>query len=136
MPAKTMDLLIEQGATFELDFTWMDTVVHPDGTTENVAKNLTGCSARMQVRTGYDRDVMVDATSENGEIVLGDAGSVKVVLSANLTDLAPITFGTDGRARFRKKGAYDLEVQWPDGRVDRVLEGRVVFSPNITRPTT
>ncbi len=134
MPAKTMDLLIEQGATFELDFTWMDTDVDPDGTAHNVPKDLTGCTARMQVRTGYARDVLIDATSENGDIVLGTGGAVKILLSDTLTDSAPLTVDAAGKQRFLKRAVYDLEVQWPTGRVDRVLEGRVTFSPNITRP--
>lgn len=139
MPAKTIDLLIEQGATFDLDFTWMDTVVASDGTTSNVAKDLTGCTARMQVRTGYDRDVLLEATTEDtitgdgAQITLGADGTVAVLISATVTDVAPIYATPEGQARFRKRGVYDLEVQWPDGRVDRVLEGKVTFSPNITR---
>jgi hypothetical protein len=139
MPAKTMDLLIEQGATFNLDFTWMDTVVASDGTSSNVAKDLTGCTARMQVRTGYGKDVLLEATTEdtivaNGaQVSLGADGTVAVLISATVTDLAPVYLNTAGVEKLRRRGVYDLEVEWADGRVDRVLEGKVTFSPNITR---
>lgn len=132
MPAKTMDLLIEQGATFDLTFTWADTVTE-NGTTTNVPKNLTGCTARMQVRAGYGKDVLLEATTANGRIILDADGEVHILLPEVVTDTAPIVITPTG-TKVRRRAVYDLEVQWPDGRVDRVLEGKVTFSPNITRP--
>lgn len=134
MAAKTMDLLVEQGSTFELDFTWADSALADDGTSTQVPKDLTGCAARMQIRSGYGAPVMLEASTENGRILLGaDTGRVRVLLDAALTDAAPIYFTPSGASRVRGRAKYDLEVTFPDGTVNRVLEGRVRFIPNITR---
>lgn len=134
MPAKTMDLLIEQGATYDLTFVWAD-IETSNGTTSQTPKDLTGCSARMQIRAGYDKAVLLEATTDNGRIILGTGGEVRVLLPEAVTDGAPVSQGPDGKSRLRRRAKYDLEVVWPSGRVDRVLEGKVTFSPNITRPT-
>lgn len=134
MTAKRLDLTIEQGATFKLNFTWADSVKDPTtGAITQVPKNLTGCTGRMQIRAGYGKTVMVLATTENNRLTLGANGAVQVVLDAVYTDRAPLYKTDTGRERVRKRAVYDLEVQFPDGRVDRVLEGRVTFVPNITR---
>jgi hypothetical protein len=134
MAAKVLDLYIEQGATYEFDFVWADNVVSTDGTKTMVAKDITSCTARMQIRAGYCRPVILEATTENGRITLGGpTGAVAITLSATLTTYAPVYISTEGHERVHRRARYDLEVQWPDGRVDRVLQGKVVFSPNITR---
>lgn len=134
MTAKTMDLYIEQGATFEMDFTWADTIVAADGSTTMQVKDLTDCTARMQLRAGYCRPVILEATTENGRIVLGGpSGTVNIDLPASVTTYAPMYVTSTGRQRVHRRARYDLEVQWPDGRVDRVLQGKVTIAPNITR---
>lgn len=133
MTAKTMDLLLEQGATFELDFTWADTSTLT-GVEVSIPKDLTDCKARMQLRAGYGKTVMVTATTENGRITLGGAdGGVHVRLSAGVTDQCVLYHTATGLEGVRRRARYDLEVQWPDGTVDRVLEGRVLIHSNITR---
>ena len=74
MAAKTLDLYIEQGATYEFDFTWADTVVAADGTKTMVPKDITGCTARMQIRAGYCRPVILEATTTGG---FGDLASFR-----------------------------------------------------------
>lgn len=139
MVAHIVDHVIEQGATFDFDFTWADTVtgVDANGTTTSTMapKDLTGCTARMQVRCGYGKPVMLEATTENGRITLGGtAGTVRIDLDATVTDAAPIRTLPSGKKVLARRGRYDLEIAWPDGRVDRVLEGRIAFRANITRP--
>lgn len=131
MTAATKNLTIEQGATFDsLAFQWCGS----DGA-GGVGNpyDLTGYTARMQVRTEYGGVVLLDATTENGKIVLGkhpDTGVVDmttgwiwVIISATDTDaLDPDV-----------KGKYDLEVESPTGVVRRLLQGAVKVNPNITR---
>ena len=121
MTAAKRNLYIEQGATFNLSFTWNE------GTSDAVGApvDLTGCTARMQIRQKQQSAVIVDARSdgESPAILLGGAtGTVEVTLTADMTDLLSV-----------KTGLYDLEVEFPDGTVYRLLEGTVTVSPNITQ---
>src|SRR6478609_4366346 len=113
MTAAKRNLYIEQGATFNLSFVWNE------GTSESIGApvDLTGCEARMQVRQKQQSPVIVDARSdgESPAIILGGAtGAVEVTLTADMTDLLNV-----------KSGLYDLEIQFPDGTVYRLLEGTV-----------
>jgi hypothetical protein len=121
MTAAKRNLYIEQGATFNLAFTWNE------GTSDAIGApvDLTGCKARMQVRAKQQSPVIVDASSdsESPAILLGgDTGTIEVTLTAEMTDLLSV-----------KSGLYDLEVEFPDGTVYRLLEGSVTVSPNITQ---
>lgn len=124
MTATKYDLYIEQGATFKLDFFWyQENAVTPD--TPGDPYDLTGCTARMQIRTVQQGTLQLDATTENGKIVLGNTtGRITVVASAE-----------DTAAMTKAKSAYDLEVVFAGTPpvVYRILEGSVTLSPNITQ---
>lgn len=114
------NLTIIQGADFDDDFVWQ---AGPDE--DNLAPvDITGCTARMQVRAEVDSpDVLLSLTTENGGIALGGAtGSVVLTLTALQT--AAIDW---------EQGVYDLELVYPDARVRRLMAGRVVVSPEVTR---
>ena len=65
-PAGIYDIVADQGATFQRVLTWKDS------TGANV--NLTGYSARMQVRRRpSDGEALVSLTTQNGRITLGGA---------------------------------------------------------------
>lgn len=110
-------LKIIQGATFNDVTTWQSG-------TPPVAVNLTGCTARMQVRAKIaDSATLLSLTTENGGIELGGiAGTVAIKISA--TDTSAITW---------KGGVYDLEIVFADGTVRRLLSGGVSVSPEVTR---
>lgn len=116
MAAGYHDILIEQGATFRLSLVWKDS--------NGVPVNLTGYSARMQVRRTVNNPTkLLDFTTSNGAITLGGAtGTVTVVGAATLTDDVP-----------PRSGVYDLELQSADGTVTRLLEGKVTITPEVTR---
>jgi len=127
VPASTKDLYTEQGASLSFTFTWTTGVPDPDHPGQFIPGppyDLTGWIGRMQVRPTVDSDTKsVDATTENDMIVLGGtSGTVSVHLPASETD--KITY---------KKGVYDLELEAPDGRVVRLLQGKVINSLNVTR---
>lgn len=114
MAASTYNLLIEQGATFTLSLVWKDSEGDP--------VDLTGYSARMQVRPSVtSEDVLLSLTDQDG-IVLGGDGSI--VVQASATQTAAIS---------SKRGAYDLELEDQDGTVTRLLQGVVTISPEVTR---
>lgn len=116
MAAATHDILIEQGATFQLNLVWKDSLGAPI--------NLTGYTARMQVRQKIaDAAPLLSFTTENGAITLGGtAGTIAIVGLATLTDALTV-----------KSGVYDLELVSGGGIVTRLIEGAVTISPQVTR---
>lgn len=112
------NITIIQGATLRDVTTWKagDPALPVD---------LTGCTARMQVRARVEDPIpLLDLTTANGGIILGGtAGTVTVYLSATAT--AAIQW---------KAGVYDLEIEFGNGDVRRLMAGSVSVSPNVTRP--
>jgi hypothetical protein len=113
----TGDDAIEKGATFRQVLTWFDSLGAP--------VNLTGRTARMQVRKGMKSPLVVlDLTTENGGLVLGgSAGTITINISAAQTSAVAIA-----------AGVHDLEVVGADGTVVRLFQGEAEFSPEVTRP--
>lgn len=121
MTAAKRDLYIEQGATFQLAFTWNE------GTVDEIGPpvDLTGCVARMQIRKAQQQAALLSATSAGIDpaIVLGGAtGTIAITLTDDMTDALTL-----------KSALYDLEIEFPDETVYRLLEGGVTVSPNITQ---
>lgn len=114
MPAK-IKLNIEQGATFRYSLNW---------TADDVPVDLTGCTARMQIRLDVSSPaVIAELTTQNTGIVLNATpGQVDLYLSA--TDTAALNFDT---------AVYDLEVEFTNGDVCRLIEGEVALSLEVTR---
>lgn len=112
MSAGKYNILIQQGSTF-----FKQIVLRGN---DSVPVDLTGATIMSQVRETYDSvtplATMVTAipTPANGTFTLTIADTVT----------AAMDFTT---------GVYDVEVHYADGSVDRVLEGKVVFSKEVTR---
>jgi hypothetical protein len=107
---------IEQGATFLPPLiTWKDET--------GVAINLTGWTARMQIRPNVSSDtILVSLTTENGGITLGGiAGTIQLTMTADAT--AALTWAD---------GEYDLELV-NGAYVKRLLRGKVKVSKEVTR---
>ena len=115
MSATTYDILIEQGATFSQVITYKEA---------GVAINLTGYTARLQVRSTLESATsVVELTTANSRIALGGAaGTITLTISA--TDTAALTAG---------RGVYDLELVSGSGIVTRLLQGVATISRNVTR---
>lgn len=117
--AAKINLRIEQGATFRPGaWTWK-------AGTPSTAVDLTGCTARMHIRASQKAAaILLQLTTENGRITLGDAaGTIQLELDAETTEA--ITWTT---------AVYDLEIIHPDDTVTRLAEGRVRVDPEVTRP--
>lgn len=85
--------------------------------------DLTGASARMQLRTQINAPDFVDElTTDNGRIAIGDAGTLSLIFPNGVTTDTPA--GTY---------VYDLEMVDSDGLVSRVMEGTITIRPEVTR---
>jgi hypothetical protein len=110
-------LTIYQGATFRKTVTWK-------AGEPAVPVDLSGCSARMQIREKVESaEVLLELTTVNGRVVLGGvAGTVTLELPSSVTE--DITW---------RAGVYDLEVQFSNGDVRRLMNGSVKVVPEVTR---
>lgn len=122
--AARFDLIIDEGATFTFAFAWATDLGPPA-----VYKNLTGYTAKLQIRAEKDEASPVLSTRQTSDasIVLGGvAGTVTarwtpaetVALRAAL-DETPDAF-------------YDLLLTAPDTVVTRLLEGGVHLKERVT----
>lgn len=119
MTAATLNFVaIEQGATFREVVTLTDD--------EGSPIDLTGVTAKMQVRQGYTSPVLVELSTENDKISIDpEAGEITLTIPASETmELKP-----------REKVIYDLELYWPGSpvRVDRLFEGYCPITAEVTR---
>ena len=115
MSAGTYKIWCEQGATFNLFFTWQDSNGTP--------YNLTNMTARMQVRESKKSPTaIITLTSQNGDIILGGtAGTISVNIAASQTaNLIPAQY------------VYDLEVV-NSAIVTRLIEGAFVVDGEVTK---
>ena len=115
-PAK-LKLTIYQGATFRKRLTW-------SAGTPAVPVDLTGCTARMQVRPEVESPmVLLELTTANGGIALGGvAGTIELYVSDDASTLFTWT-----------AGVWDLEIEFPGGDVRRLAQGSISVSPEVTR---
>jgi len=112
-----LDLNCYQGANFDYTLTWQ---------TNGTAVNLTGYTARMQVRESYDAGTaVVSLTSGTGITLGGTAGTIGLALSATATAALDGTPNT--------QYIYDLELVTGAGYVTRLVEGRFMVYPEVTR---
>jgi len=83
--------------------------------------DLTGATARMQIRAGIGGALLLELTTENGGLTITGPGTLVRTLSAAQT--AALTW---------TEGVYDLEVEYADGTVQRYLQGKVTVSREVT----
>jgi hypothetical protein len=115
--AASLDLPdIDKGATYRHTLYWKDKLKAPI--------NLTGVTARMQVRVTVDSEmVILDLRTELGGLVITPLlGRIDIYLSHE--DTASISADS---------GVYDLELTFSSGDVVRLVEGSINFIPEVTR---
>ena len=112
----TLNLTLYQGATFQRVLKLTDA---------NGPVNLTGATVRMQVRQTVGAGaVLLALTEANGRALITNTVEGEITLKMFATDTAALTFAS---------GVYDLEIEYADGTVDRLLEGKLRVSPEVTR---
>lgn len=105
----------DQGATLEVLLTYLDS--------DGAAVNLTGYTARMQVRTEVTAaTATLTLTTENGRIALGGAAGT-VALTVPAIDTAAVA---------AREYVYDLELV-NGATVTRIIEGAFTVRAEVTR---
>lgn len=125
MTAATFDLTIDQGATYTLGMVYRGpNVLVSDVIVQGDPIDITGCTARMQIRQSFGTTAIITSTDQD-DITIGTTdGRIDLVLPEEKTILL-----TTKRAR------YDFYITFPDGTVRRLLEGKVTVDLTITNPT-
>lgn len=109
------NIIADQAATYQLNVTWKDSSGTP--------VNLTGYTAKMQVRLGINEPTAaVEVTNTSGIVLGGSAGTIAITISATqMTALtAPQTY------------VYDLRLTSGDV-VTRLIDGTFTTVPAVTR---
>lgn len=113
-----------QGSTFGININIQDS----SGNTQN----LTGYSARMQMRSSYDSGTAVESmTTSNGEIVITDA-NLSITLDATRTANVPVDLNTSSKPP-KSKYVYDLELIDTSDVVSKILYGEITVYGEVTR---
>jgi hypothetical protein len=110
-----LDLTIQKGATFDRALTYQNA----DGT----PKNLTGYTARMQIRDSAG-GLALELTTENGRISI-DGPNGRTTLHLTASETSAITISS---------GVYDLELVSAEATptVTRLVEGKVTVTSEVT----
>lgn len=112
MPAGKYNITIEPGATFDQTFRVLDA--------DLVAVDLTNV---VDVRSQYRERVQSTASVPFATSV-SDAANGQIAWTMDAATTSTIT---------NSSGVYDLEIEWNDGKVERILEGDVLVALNVTR---
>lgn len=114
------NLQILQGSTFRVTFT----LEEMDSDSNLTAANLVGCLVRMQIRPNHrSTEVYLDLGLE-GYISISDPqnGEIFIEIPASVTE--ELDFSS---------AVYDIEIEYPDGFVLRMVEGKVNLSLEVTK---
>lgn len=127
MTANKYNMTIWQGSTFEL--------VVISNNSDKTPMDLTGYSARMQIRPTYASSTILESlTTENGEITIVPAeGRLELELSASRTANIKVDLGSTSKPP-KSVYVYDLElVESSSGIVTKLLYGDVIVLGEVTR---
>jgi hypothetical protein len=112
MEATEYPLTIEQGSTFQMQFRWK---------VDGVIMNLTGATARMQLRRSSGSPIVFELTNTNSRIILGGVdGTVSLELTPAETSSIPA-------GNF----VYDLEITL-GAVVRKLIRGTCVVIKEVT----
>lgn len=113
MSAGIYKMLCEQGATFNLVLTWRN----PDGT----PIDLTNYSAEMRVAKSKGGTLVLNPSTANGQIVLGnELGTVMIDVDADTT--SELIAG---------QYVYELDLDSNGGQVTRLVEGPFLIDGKV-----
>lgn len=118
VPPAQCDITIYQGATFRHQFEWR---YGPDEDNA-VPVDLTDAIVRAQVRNHYwSTESYLDLSTEDDTITADENGLIEITIAAE-----------DTAALLAVECVWDLEVEWEDGDVCRLLMGRCTVYPEVT----
>ena len=116
--AATYDVIIDQGATWNLAVQWLDSTGN--------AVDLTGFDVRAQLRTAYADQggvILADLTIGDG-VTVTDPAEGKFLLTIDAATTESIRSGT---------WRWDCEAQSGPGEVTRLLMGKALVRGEVTR---
>lgn len=118
-----LNLTMYQGASWDYQLTWTTT-----SGTVTTPVDLTGYTARMQVREAHNSTTpILSLTSGSGITLGGTAGTI--YLEASATTTAGVAVAGTPRDQY----VYDLELISGAGYVTRLVEGDFYLDPEVTR---
>ena len=110
------DIVADKGATFSRTITW-----YADAA-KTTPVNLTGYTAKMQVRATPDNSVVVELSTTNSRISLGGAaGTITLTVAATNMNMTADLY------------QYDLELTSGGSVVTRLLQGSFEVRDEITQ---
>ncbi len=117
----SVDILLKQGETFEIILALIDKSKDPPEPLD-----LTGYTARGQIRKDPSSNIVAGTFTCS---ILPD-GKVKVYMEASQTAAIPAGKKvTDSQSHYQ----YDIELEDSTGRVLRILQGKLVVDPEVTK---
>jgi len=119
MAAGKHDITIEQGATFTLNLSYKDS----DGAVVNLSSGYTG---RMKIRESTGGTII--ASTESGD---SPKNTLSIALAASGNNIIVTMSATNTASLDFDNAVYDLEL-FSGATVDRIIEGRVFLSKEIT----
>lgn len=109
------NMVCPQGSTFSQELTY---------SINSVNVNLTGYNARMQVREKHtSASSVLSLTTGNGGIVLGGSAGT-ILISINSSSTSELS---------AKEYVYDIELVSPSATVTRIIEGKFIVTPEVTK---
>ena len=124
MPAATLDLFMEQGASFKRTLIFKDSQVVP------VEIDLTGNVYKAEIRKTISGDLVAEFVCTVLDQVT-NKGEMTMYLSDEQTE-AIVMKPQNTQTRALEKFTYDMEVEYPSGDKDRVIQGVISISPGVT----
>lgn len=108
------NMICPQGSTFEQQLIYK---------IDDVVVDLTGYSARMQVREKHtSKSSVLSIDTSAGGLAVNDQGAIDISISASTT-----------ANLVAKDYVYDLEIVSSGGIVTRLIEGKFMVTPEVTR---
>lgn len=108
--------------SFTLDAGTDSTIVFAYKDSTGAAINLTGFSAKMQLRPNPGGTVGLELSTTNGKVVLGGAAGTVTVTFGHV-DTTSLTLPTY---------VYDLELTDGSSNVTRLVQGTITVDPEVT----
>jgi len=123
MPAFQRDMIIEQGATFDITLIWYDL--------NGNYVDLTDAIVRMAARVmKTDVAPVFEAVSNPGE---GEVPTFEIQVTPATGNIRILMEATVTAAYVFTSAYYDIEVEFLSGTVVRLLEGIVLLSLEVTK---
>ncbi len=114
--ATELNLYIDQGATWTKEISWQDS--------DGVAYDLSGYTARMQIRKNYadlDKGEPLLSLDDTSGITLAASGTNVIIdITAEQTEAIPL-------------GQYYYDLELVNGSVTKLLRGKVFILGEVTR---